>query len=308
MKSVTIGTRGSPLALWQANHIKGRLERQYPGLSVAIKTIQTQGDKILDTPLAMVGGKGLFVKEIEKELIDGTVDLAVHSMKDVPTQLPDELEISVIPQREDPRDAFLARTVKTIEDLPKGARVGTSSLRRQAQLLSRRPDLSIVSLRGNVGTRIRKMTENNLDAIILAAAGLIRMEQAELITRYLGPEEFVPAVSQGALGIETRKADQATRDLVMFMNHTPTAQAVAAERAFLARLEGGCQVPIAGHATIADGRLTLAGLVGAVDGTELIRDTIAGRAEDGAALGLALAEKILGLGGERILAKVYGGK
>jgi hydroxymethylbilane synthase len=294
------------LALWQANHIKDRIQRQRPGLLVTIKTIQTQGDKILDTPLALVGGKGLFVKEIENELIGGTIDLAVHSMKDVPTELPAELEISVIPEREDPRDALLARSAKTIDGLPKGAKVGTSSLRRQAQLLARRPDITIAGLRGNVGTRIRKMTENNLDAIILAAAGLIRMGQQELITRYLDPEEFLPAVSQGALGIETRKADTKTRGLVMFLNHGLTAQAVAAERSFLARLEGGCQVPIAGHATIANGKLTLTGLVGAVDGSELIKDAISGRPEEGPALGKALAEKLLGMGGERILKKVYG--
>jgi len=297
------------LALWQAHHIKARIERARPGLSVGIKTIQTQGDKILDTPLAMVGGKGLFVKEIEKELIDGAIHLAVHSMKDVPTQLPEELEISVIGEREDPRDALLAPSgADDFAKLPKNARVGTSSLRRQAQLMALRPDVSIIPLRGNVGTRIRKMTDEKLDAILLAAAGLIRMEQSDLITAYLDTETFIPAVAQGALGIETRREDKATYEIIKFLNHDITAQAVAAERAFLARLEGGCQVPIAGHATIADGRLTLAGLVGAVDGSVIFKDKITGRAEDGAALGVTLAEKLLSMGGGKVLEEVYGAR
>ncbi|MDH5478101.1 MAG: hydroxymethylbilane synthase, partial [Nitrospinota bacterium] len=255
MKELKIGTRASPLALWQANFIRSEIEKKHPGVEVKIFHIHTQGDKILDVPLAKVGGKGLFVKEIENELLAGNIDLAVHSMKDVPTALPDPLEISVICDREDPRDAFLAREARSVADLPQGAKVGTSSLRRQAQLLGLRPDLNVVSLRGNVGTRVRKMTEENMDAIILAVSGLLRMEMDNLITARLSEEDFVPAVAQGALGIETRKDDSATRAMIDFLNHPPTAQRVAAERAFLARLEGGCQVPIAGHATLVDGRL-----------------------------------------------------
>jgi len=306
LSELTIGTRASPLALWQANFVRTEIERTHPGVTVIIKTIHTQGDKILDVPLAKVGGKGLFVKEIETELIAGTIDLAVHSMKDVPTVLPDELEISVICDREDPRDAFLAREAKSVADLPQGAKVGTSSLRRQAQIMGLRPDLNVVSLRGNVGTRVRKMTEENMDAIILAVSGLLRMEMEGLITARLDPEVFVPAVAQGALGIEIRKKDGATRAMIDFLNHPLSAMRVAAERAFLARLEGGCQVPIAGHATLVDGRLKLDGLVGSVDGKVIFRDQTEGDPADGPALGKALAEKLLDMGAEKVLKEVYG--
>ncbi|MDH5679261.1 MAG: hydroxymethylbilane synthase [Nitrospinota bacterium] len=306
MKELKIGTRASPLALWQANFIRSEIEKKHPGVEVKIFHIHTQGDKILDVPLAKVGGKGLFVKEIENELLAGNIDLAVHSMKDVPTALPDPLEISVICDREDPRDAFLAREARSVADLPQGAKVGTSSLRRQAQLLGLRPDLNVVSLRGNVGTRVRKMTEENMDAIILAVSGLLRMEMDNLITARLSEEDFVPAVAQGALGIETRKDDSATRAMIDFLNHPPTAQRVAAERAFLARLEGGCQVPIAGHATLVDGRLKLDGLVGSVDGKIIFRDKTEGDPADGPALGRALAEKLLDMGAAKVLAEVYG--
>lgn len=309
MSNLIIGTRGSPLALWQANWVKARLEERHPGLDVYLKIIHTEGDKILDTPLAKVGGKGLFVKEIETDLIDGEVDLAVHSMKDVPTALPAELEISVICEREDPRDAFIAReSGMTLATLSDKARVGTSSLRRQAQLLNRRPDLEIVPLRGNVGTRLRKLEELELDAVILAAAGLIRMEQAGLITEYLSAADSLPAVGQGALGIETRKDDGQTRALVEFLNHPPTQHAVESERSFLARLEGGCQVPIAAHATIEGGKLTLDGLVASVDGSVIFRDAISGPVDERAALGARLAELLLSRGADKTLAEVYGQK
>lgn len=309
MSNLIIGTRGSPLALWQANWVKARLEERHPGLDVYLKIIHTEGDKILDTPLAKVGGKGLFVKEIETDLLDGEIDLAVHSMKDVPTALPPELEISVVCEREDPRDAFIAREAgMTLATLPDKARVGTSSLRRQAQLLSRRPDLEIVPLRGNVGTRLRKLEELELDAVILAAAGLIRMEQAGLITEYLSAADSLPAVGQGALGIETRKDDGQTRARVEFLNHLPTQIAVEAERSFLARLEGGCQVPIAAHATVEGGAVTLDGLVASVDGSVIFRDTISGPVEDRAALGARLAGQLLSRGADKTLAEVYGQK
>jgi len=304
-----IGTRGSPLALWQANWVKAQLENRHPGLMVSLKIIHTEGDKILDTPLAKVGGKGLFVKEIEEELQEGEIDLAVHSMKDVPTALPPELEISVICEREDPRDAFIAREAGvTLATLPDKARVGTSSLRRQAQLLNRRPDLVIVPLRGNVGTRLRKLEELKLDAVILAAAGLIRMEQAELITEYISPADSLPAVAQGALGIETRKDDGHTRDLIEFLDHLPTRHAVEAERAFLARLEGGCQVPIAAHARIEGAAVALDGLVASVDGATVFRDTTSGPVEERMSLGARLAERLLSQGADKTLAEVYGQK
>ncbi len=306
MDKLVIGTRGSPLALWQANWVKAQIEGQHKDISVELEIIHTTGDKILDTPLAKVGGKGLFVKEIEVALSDGAIDLAVHSMKDVPTILPDDLEISIICEREDPRDAFIAQEAATFDDLPKGAKVGTSSLRRQAQILHRRPDIEIVSLRGNIGTRIKKLTEQNLDAIMLAAAGLIRMEQQSIITEYMRSSEFIPAVAQGALGIETRKGDGDTMELIGFLNHEPTAIAVGAERAFLARLEGGCQAPIAAHAILSDGALALEGLVGVADGSLLYRDIHSGKVEDHETIGVSLAETLLKAGADEILQEVYG--
>ncbi len=308
MADFKIGTRGSPLALWQANFVKASLEKEYSGIIVELEIIHTQGDKILDTPLAMIGGKGLFVKELETALLDGRVDIAVHSMKDVPTELPDGLEISIILEREDPRDALIAKSVKSFADLPQGARVGTSSLRRQAQILSKRPDIEIISIRGNVGTRIGKIEKDNLDGVILAAAGLKRMKQDNLIAEYLSQEDSLPAVAQGAMGIESRINDEKVLNIINFLNHTESRIAVETERAFLKRLEGGCQVPIAGHATLKEGVVSFEGLVGAVDGSTIFRDVMTAPVGEHEAMGVALADKILSKGGGEILENFYGDK
>jgi hydroxymethylbilane synthase len=292
--------------LWQAEWVKAQLIAKHPGLAVELVGIQTQGDKILDVALAKVGGKGLFVKEIENALLDNSVDIAVHSMKDVPTALPDGLFIAVICEREDPRDAFVARKVKSFAQLPQGAVVGTSSLRRQTQILSRRPDLKIISLRGNVGTRLRKLEEMEMDAIILAAAGLIRMEQKSFITEYMSVADSLPAVAQGAVGVEARIGDKRVLDLIGFLDHAKTRIAVETERAFLTHLEGGCQVPIAGHATIDGGSVAIEGLVGSLDGSVIHRKTKTGSVGKHAELGIALAEELLQGGAGAILKEVYG--
>ncbi|VAX22018.1 Porphobilinogen deaminase [hydrothermal vent metagenome] len=308
MADFKIGTRGSPLALWQANFVKASLEKEYSGIIVELEIIHTQGDKILDTPLAMIGGKGLFVKELETALLDGRVDIAVHSMKDVPTELPNGLEISIILEREDPRDALISKSVKSFADLPQGARVGTSSLRRQAQILSKRPDINIISIRGNVGTRIGKIEKDNLDGVILAAAGLKRMKQDDLIAEYLSQEDSLPAVAQGAMGIESRVNDKKVLDIINFLNHKESRITVETERAFLKRLEGGCQVPIAGHATLKEDVVSFEGLVGAVDGSTIFRDVMTAPVGEHEAMGVALAEKILSKGGGEILENFYGNK
>ncbi|MBI4665776.1 MAG: hydroxymethylbilane synthase [Nitrospinae bacterium] len=306
MSDIKIGTRGSPLALWQANWVKAQLEQQHPGISVELEIIQTQGDKILDVALAKVGGKGLFVKEIESALLDNSVDIAVHSMKDVPTELPEGLFIACICEREDPRDAFVARQVKSFADLPQRAVVGTSSLRRQTQILHRRPDLKIVPLRGNVGTRIKRMEENNLDAIILAAAGLVRLEQAGLITSYMSVTESLPAVAQGAVGVEARIGDERVLNLIRFLDHHKTRVAVETERAFLTRLEGGCQVPIAGHAVVDGEKVALEGLVGSLDGSVIHRNKAEGKVGAHEDMGRALADDLLKSGAGEILKEAYG--
>ncbi len=302
---IKIGTRGSMLALWQSNWIKAMIEKQYPGTTVELVRIVTKGDKILDVPLAKVGGKGLFVKEIEEALIREEVDIAVHSMKDVPTVLPDELHIGIITKREDPRDAFLSNNYQSVADMPAGARVGTSSLRRKAQLAAMRADLVIEDLRGNLDTRVRKLDDGLYDAVILATAGLNRLEMSQRITRHFSPEEMLPAIAQGAVGIELRRSDEELLAALSFMDDRATAVAVQAERAFLARLEGGCQVPIGGHGILADGRLSFTGLIASVDGREVFRETVSGAPEDAAAMGRDLAEKLLSQGGGRILAEVY---
>ncbi len=306
MADIVIGTRGSPLALWQANWVKSSIEKEHPGISVELLPIKTTGDKILDTPLAKVGGKGLFVKEIEEALFDKRANIAVHSMKDVPTDLPDGLEISVILKREDPRDALIAREVDSFESIPENGKVGTSSLRRQAQILHARPDLEIVPLRGNIGTRIGKLKLENLDAIILAAAGLKRMEQESLVTEYLPHSLSLPAVAQGAIGIESRIGDEKTLSLIRFLDDTPTRMVVDTERAFLKRLEGGCQVPIAAHAIYEGNKISLTGLVGAIDGSVLHRDVAEGDVANREAVGIELAEKLLGEGAGEILREAYG--
>ena len=304
--SLVIGTRGSQLALWQAEWVKARLLDIAPSMAIRLQKIQTSGDKILDAPLAKLGGKGLFVKEIEEALLRGDIDFAVHSMKDVPSVLPEGLTIVCVLAREDARDALVARDQLVFRDLPVGATVGTSSLRRQAQLLAHRSDLSIVMLRGNVNTRLRKLQEGAFTAIVLAAAGLIRLGWAHCVTEYLPVTVSLPAIGQGALGIESRTDDAFVRELLAPLHHLPTAIEVSAERAFLERLEGGCQVPIAGHAVIENQTVRLEGLVASLDGTRVIRDQMEGPAEEAALLGTSLANRVLGAGGKQILDAVYG--
>jgi hydroxymethylbilane synthase len=305
-KTLRIATRKSPLALWQAEHVRDRLLEVHPGLRVELVRMTTQGDKVLDSPLAKIGGKGLFVKELEEGLLNGRADLAVHSMKDVPVELPAGLHLPVICEREDPRDAFVSRRFASLDELPQGARVGTSSLRRQCQLKSRRPDLHILNLRGNVNTRLAKLDAGDFDAVILAAAGLLRLGFAERITAYLDTAVSLPAIGQGAVGIECRRDDPEVNELVSVLDHAPTHILVSAERAMNHRLEGGCQVPIAGHAVMQDGALVLRGLVGFPDGRQVIRGEIRGDPGAAAALGTALAEQLLERGAGAILKEVYG--
>ena len=305
-KQIRIGTRSSALALWQAEWVKSELEKQYPGMVVSLTKIKTTGDKILDVPLAQVGGKGLFVKEIEEAMLSDEIDIAVHSMKDVPTLFPDGLHLGTITKREDPRDALLSNRNLSFNDLPKGAKVGTSSLRRQAQLLHARPDFVIHQLRGNVDTRLRKLNEGLFDAIILAAAGVRRLGLAEHVTEYLDTELSLPAIGQGALGIECRSDDRELNDLISFFNHQDTRTCVIGERALLRRLEGGCQVPIACHGRMQSGTLLLIGLVGSIDGKRIIKDSIEGAPEKAEKLGKTLAEKLLSQGADVILREVYG--
>jgi len=300
-----IATRKSPLALWQAEYVRDRLIAAHPGLEVELVRMTTQGDKILDSPLAKVGGKGLFVKELEEGLLSGHADLAVHSMKDVPVELPAGLHLAVICEREDPRDAFLSRHYPNVDALPKGARVGTSSLRRQCQLTALRPDLQILSLRGNVNTRLAKLEAGDFDAIILAAAGLLRLGFGERITAYLDTTVSLPAIGQGAVGIECRRDDPEVNQLIAVLNHRPTQIRVDAERAMNHRLEGGCQVPIAGHAVLEDDKLVLRGLVGYPDGSRVVRGEIRGPAAEAAQLGTTLADDLLSRGADAILKAVY---
>jgi hydroxymethylbilane synthase len=304
--SLVIGTRGSKLALWQAEWIQARLNAIAPDLTVTLRKIRTSGDKILDVPLASIGGKGLFVKEIEEALLREEIDLAVHSMKDVPTVLPEGLEIVCIPVREDPRDALISRDARGLDRLPEGASVGTSSLRRQAQLLHRRPDFAVRMLRGNLDTRLRKVREGEFDAIVVAAAGLKRMGWLDEVTEYLPYEVSLPAIGQGALGLEGRRGDVFVKDLVGKLDHAATRLAVMAERALLERLEGGCQVPIAAHATIAGETLSLDGLIASVDGRTLLRERVTGPSSEARTLGVRLAEQLLARGGDLILKEIYG--
>lgn len=306
MKNIVIATRGSRLALWQAHHIKDCLEGHYAGLKVTLSIIKTKGDIILDVPLAKVGGKGLFVKEIEDALLQGAADIAVHSMKDVPMELPQGLTLGCIPEREVPTDTFLSVQHQSLETLPLGSHVGTSSLRRQAQLLALRPDLQISSLRGNVDTRLRKLLEGQYDAIILATAGLKRLELTAPVMQILGPPAFLPAVGQGALGIECRTDRPDIVALLSFMEHGPTRICVEAERGFLAGLEGGCQVPIAGYATLCgEDRFTLEGFVAQVDGKGALRQHFQGDSAHARQGGLELAQNMLEAGAKEILDTVY---
>jgi len=301
-----IGTRGSLLALTQSQWVKEAIERQWQGCQVELKIIKTTGDKILDVPLAKVGGKGLFVKELEDALLDGSVDLAVHSMKDVPAVLPKGLEIGAIPKREDPRDVLITREGEDLSILPPGARVGTSSLRRAAQIRSLRPDLEIENLRGNLDTRLRKVQEGRYEAIVLAAAGMHRMGWKDRITAYLDPTQFLPAIGQGALGIEIRTDDGAIRERLAPLHDPETAVAVRAERSLLKELEGGCQVPVAGYARVLEGRIVeLSGLVASLDGKQIYRRTRSAPCNEAESLGRGLARELLDGGARRILQEIY---
>ena len=304
--TLVLGTRGSKLAVHQSEWVQARMQELAPHVTVTLRRIQTSGDKILDVPLAKIGGKGLFVKEIEEALLSGEIDLAVHSMKDLPTELPAGLDLLCIPSREDARDALISRNGKRFKDLPAGARIGTSSLRRQAQLLQARPDLSIGMLRGNLDTRLRKLREGHFDAVVLAAAGLRRLGWEGEITEYLAPEISLPAIGQGALGVEGRRDDVFVRELLSGLEHEPTRTTVMAERALLHRLQGGCQVPIAAHATLHGSEIVLEGLVASVDGKEVIRDRVKGPVDDPHSMGIQLAERLLSRGGDRILRTIYG--
>jgi len=300
-----IGTRGSQLALYQANWVKEKLVEAHPDLNVMLIKIKTTGDKIQDAPLGKIGGKGLFVKEIEEALIHRRIDLAVHSIKDVPTEFPGSLHLSAITKREDPRDVFISRDGKILRDLPQQAKIGTSSLRRQAQLLHFRNDLELLPLRGNLETRLKKLKTMNLDGIVLALAGMKRLGLEERITEIIPTEISLPAIGQGALGIETREDDQKTEGKIQFLNHKDSWIAVSAERAFLKKLEGGCQVPIAAYAQIFGTSIQVEGLVGTIDGKRLIRHHIVGPIERAESLGIELAEILFEKGAKEILDEVY---
>lgn len=302
---VRIATRQSPLALWQAEFVKAQLEHFHPNIKVELVTMVTKGDKILDTPLAKVGGKGLFVKELETAMLEGRADVAVHSMKDVPVEFPEGLGLEVICEREDPRDAFVSNKYKNLDELPQGSVVGTSSLRRQCQIRAARPDLIIRDLRGNVGTRLGKLDAGEYDAIILAAAGLIRLEMPERIASFIEPEQCLPAVGQGAVGIECRLDDERIKELLAPLEHTETRQRVLAERALNKRLEGGCQVPIGSYCVIDGDDFWLRALVGNPDGSVMLTEEARGTLADAEQTAVDMADKLLERGGREILQQVY---
>ncbi|WP_177420915.1 hydroxymethylbilane synthase [endosymbiont of Lamellibrachia barhami] len=304
-KTIRIATRVSPLAMWQAEHVAAELGKAHPGIKIELVGMKTQGDKILDTPLAKIGGKGLFVKELEQGMLEGRADIAVHSMKDVPVELPEGLHLPVIMQREDPRDAFVSNNFKGFDELQEGSCIGTSSLRRQCQLAELRPDLVIKPLRGNVNTRLRKLDDGEYDAIILATAGLIRLGFEDRITATIGPEQSLPAIGQGAVGIECRSDDERINTLLAPLHHQETAYCVTAERAMNHRLMGGCQVPIAGYAMLENGVLWLRGLVGEPDGSRILRGEVEGTTAEAEQMGFGLAEKLLDWGADEILATLY---
>jgi hydroxymethylbilane synthase len=300
-----IGTRASKLALAQAQWVRERISGKYPGLKVELVEVRTQGDRVRDKPLSTIGGKGLFVKEIEEALQKKEIDIAVHSLKDVPAELPGDFSIGAIPEREDPCDVLICKDTTPLEELPKGSRIGTSSLRRAAQLLHYRPDLEIVSLRGNVDTRIRKLHSLDIHAIIVAAAGLKRMGLAGHISHVFPADFMVPAIGQGALGLELRREDQRTANMVMFLDHYPTRVAVEAERAFLKELKGGCQLPVACFGKLTGSTLSLDGLVADVRGEKVVRDRVSGPPQEATALGTALARRVLEAGARGILDEIY---
>lgn len=299
---IVIASRESQLALWQARHIQSRLQELYPDTSVEILGMTTTGDQILDSPLARIGGKGLFVKELETALEDGRADLAVHSMKDVPMNLPAGFALAATGEREDPRDAFVSNHYPRLEDLPEGSVVGTSSLRRQSQLQARLPSLKVESLRGNLQTRLRKLDDGQYAAIILAAAGLKRLGLEHRITAYIEPEQSIPAVGQGALGIEIRADRDDMRSLLAPLNHAETAACVEAERAFSRALAGSCTVPLGAYATLQEAQLRMIGFLASVDGSDMLRAEVCGSALHADALGRKLAAQLIALGAERILA------
>jgi hydroxymethylbilane synthase len=301
-ETIRIATRKSPLAMWQAEHVADGLRRLHDELVVEIVGMTTRGDQMLDAPLAKVGGKGLFVKELEVGMLAGEADIAVHSMKDVPVEFPEGLHLAAILEREDPLDAFVSNRYASLSELPLGSRVGTSSLRRQCQLAARRPDLQIAPLRGNVNTRLRKLDEGEFDAIILAAAGLIRLGFSERIRARIDTDDSLPAIGQGAIGIECRSDDERVHQLIAPLHHPATAERVVAERAMNARLHGGCQVPIAGHAVHRDGQLHLRGLVGMPDGSRVMRAERSGPVADAERIGTEVAEDLLGQGAGDVLA------
>lgn len=303
---LVIGTRGSKLALWQANYIAGCLREHYPNVNIELKNMVTTGDRILDVPLAKIGGKGLFTKELELAMLSGEIDLAVHSLKDMPTELPDGLILAAVTQRLDAGDALISPEYKTLDNLPVNAKVGTSSLRRKAQLLHVRPDLTIVDLRGNLDTRLKKLAAEQLDAIVLAVAGLKRLGWDEHITQVLPQAVCLPAVGQGALALEARANDVQTLAMLQFLNDEPTRQATLAERSFLAEVEGGCQIPIGVFGRLeADGQLSLTAVIMSPDGRDVVRDAIAGMPSEAAKLGRLLAVRMLASGGREILAKLF---
>lgn len=304
--TVRIATRRSPLALWQAEFVRDELLKLHPHLQIELVKIKTKGDKILDTPLAKVGGKGLFVKELEVAMLNGEADIAVHSMKDVPVDFPDGLHLPVICERHDPFDAFVSNDYNNVDDLPQGARVGTSSLRRECQLRYYRPDLQILPLRGNVNTRLAKLDNGDFEAIILAKAGLERLQFDARIRSALSAEQSLPAIGQGALGIETRLEDTELNALIAPLNCDHTSITVKAERALNRRLKGGCQVPIGGYAILENDNIWLRGLVGRPDGTEMLFDEVHGTVAQAEDLGVTLAETLLSRGADKILADVYG--
>ena len=300
-QNVVIGTRGSKLALWQAEHIAGRIRARYPEIEVTLKKIVTTGDKILDVPLAKIGGKGLFTKELENAMLSGEIDLAVHSLKDMPTELPEGLILAAITTRADASDAFVSLRYKSLDALPQGAKVGTSSLRRRAQILKYRPDLQTIDLRGNLDTRIKKLENQEMDAIILATAGLKRLGLEQYITQILPIEICLPAVGQGALAIETRQADAEVLSVLEFLNDSETIAAVTAERAYLREVQGGCQVPVGVHGEVNGDQLLLEATILKIDGTREVRERICGCCSEAEELGIKLAQKMLAAGGKEIL-------
>jgi len=299
--TIKIGTRGSKLALWQANWVKSTLEAHHPSLKTELVIIKTKGDKILDVPLAKVGGKGLFVKEIEDALLNRHIDIAVHSMKDMPAEIPDGLCIGAIPERETPYDVLISKKGLPLSELKPGATIGTSSLRRAAQILLARPDLVIKSLRGNLDTRLRKLENEDYDAVILAAAGVKRLGLDSRITEYLNENIMLPAVGQGALCVEIRQNDQRIDSIVAALEHPQTRSVVMGERAFLKRLEGGCQVPMAAHGKIEHNTFTLCGLVATLDATTVIKETLSGDKDSAETIGLKLAERLISRGAQEII-------